>query len=189
MKSIRIYTDGGCLGTPGKGAWAFIIRHENNPTIERCGGLRITTNNRMEIMAVLKGLSTALTLNSKAPIEIISDSKYVCNSINKWVIGWAKNNFEGKANADLWREYLRLRQLSTPITATWVRGHNGHIENEQCDTMCNGVMKSTNLAIDEVCAAKYAEEKRVLKKHVPDYGGVKNYKSNLRAAKKRWNLD
>lgn len=192
IPSIKIYTDGGCLGTPGTGAWAFIIKQEGSPAVEKCGGLRFTTNNRMEITAVLKGLSYANSLNNEARIIVYSDSQYVCNSINEWIEGWARKDFEGKANADLWREFLRLKRILPPIQAVWVKGHNGHIENERCDTMCTAVYKSTNLAIDEVCKAKYDAEKEAMK-HLPKPTSptnrtIANYKSNYKNAKKRWGL-
>lgn len=192
-KHIKIYTDGGCLGTPGTGAWAFILKEDGKAAVEDCGGARFTTNNRMEIMAVLKALTLAKTIPTAVSITVYSDSQYVCNSINQWVDGWAKKDFAEKANADLWRHFIRLKQQLPPIEARWVKGHNGHIENERCDTMCNAVYKSTNLAIDEVCKATYDAKAPVAplvkakKKSQPKVSrSISGYKQNFKNARRRW---
>lgn len=161
---INIYTDGDCLGTPGTGGWAFIIHEHGVPDVERYGGLKCTTNNRMEITAVLQSLICIKERHVVLPTVVIySDSQYVCNSINIWVDGWVRKNFAEKKNADLWREFVRLRNGFYSVSAKWVRGHNGHIHNERCDELADMAMGLPALLIDEVCSASYNGIERTIK--------------------------
>lgn len=136
MKKVEIFTDGACSGNPGPGGWGTILRY-NGKEKELSGGEALTTNNRMEMMAVIEGLKAL-----KEPCEVVltSDSQYVCNGINKgWAEKWRKNNWiksdKSKAkNPELWAELLDLLKIHQ-VQIIWVRGHNGHPENERCDRL------------------------------------------------------
>ncbi len=136
MKKVEIFTDGACSGNPGPGGWGTILRY-NGIEKELSGAETLTTNNRMELMAVIQGLKAL-----KEPCEVVltSDSQYVCNGINKgWAQKWRKNNWiksdKSKAkNFELWAELLDLLKIHK-VTIIWVRGHNGHTENERCDRL------------------------------------------------------
>ena len=130
MKQILLFSDGSCLGNPGIGGWAYILRYKNHEKKE-FGTNELTTNNQMELTAVLKALKI---LKEPCKIELFTDSSYVVNSINLWLKSWVKKNFKNVKNVDMWKEFL---ELSKPhqITATWVKGHAGHKENEECDDM------------------------------------------------------
>jgi len=134
---VELYTDGACSGNPGPGGWAFILRHPNSgKEIERVGGERHTTNNRMELMAVIEGLES---LNRPSVVELYSDSQYVVNGLKQWMDGWkAKGWKRGRnqpvLNVDLWKKLDELRQ-EHDIRMHWVRGHNQHPENERCDRL------------------------------------------------------
>ncbi|MBO4672487.1 MAG: ribonuclease HI [Alphaproteobacteria bacterium] len=135
---IKIWTDGSCLGNPGPGGWAFVATDGKN-TAERCGGEQNTTNNRMELMAVI----SALTAARKHPeVEIHTDSQYVKNGMQSWMKNWKKNNWRTAdkkpvKNQDLW---MKLDELAnnTKIHWVWVRGHNGEELNERCDELARG---------------------------------------------------
>lgn len=129
---IEIYTDGAARGNPGRGGYGVVLKF-NQHRKELSEGFRLTTNNRMELLAVIKALE-ALT---KPDLEVIiySDSKYVIDSVEKkWVFGWVKKNFKGKKNADLWIQFLDLYKLHN-ISFIWVKGHAGNPENERCDEL------------------------------------------------------
>ena len=130
MKKITLFSDGSALGNPGPGGYGAILRFGNKER-EISGGEAHTTNNRMELLAVIEGLRA---LKEPCDVEIISDSSYVVKGINEWLEGWIKRDFKKVKNPDLWREYI---EVSKPhkINATWVRGHNGHVENERCDIL------------------------------------------------------
>lgn len=133
MEKILIYTDGSSLGNPGPGGWGVVMKFRHK-TKELSGGEKFTTNNRMELLAVIESLES-LKVN-KYPIEIYSDSKYVVDSISKgWVFNWSKKpNFGGKKNEDLWKRFLKIYQ-NFDVTLNWIKGHNGHKENERCDKL------------------------------------------------------
>jgi len=133
MEKVYIYTDGSSLGNPGPGGWGVVMKFRDKVK-ELSGGEKFTTNNRMELLAVIESLES-LKVN-KYPIEIYSDSKYVVDSISKgWVFNWVKKpNFGGKKNEDLWRRFLKVYP-NFNITLNWVKGHNGHLENERCDKL------------------------------------------------------
>jgi ribonuclease HI len=129
---IEIFTDGACSGNPGPGAYGIVMRY-GDKVKEYSEGFRKTTNNRMELLAVIKALSKLKRFD--IPVTVYSDSKYVIDSISKgWVFGWEKTGFRGKKNADLWRRYLELH-AKFDIEYTWVKGHAGHPENERCDKL------------------------------------------------------
>lgn len=128
MKTITLYCDGSSLGNPGYGGWCAILCYQDSRKIIS-GGEANTTNNRMELKAVLEGLKA---LKEPCEVAIISDSKYVCDSINLWLKNWIIKNFREIKNPDLWREYVSLSTKHI-IKAAWVKGHSGHAENEECD--------------------------------------------------------
>lgn len=132
---LKIYTDGSCLGNPGPGGWAFVATDGKN-TAARCGGERNTTNNRMELMAVIRALTAAHRHNE---LEIHTDSQYVKNGMQSWMKNWKRNNWRTAdkkpvKNQDLWQQ---LDELSANIKIHWhwVKGHAGEELNEQCDTL------------------------------------------------------
>lgn len=129
-KKIEIYTDGSAKGNPGNGGYGIVLRFgENQKEISQ--GYRHTTNNRMELLAIIVALESLKT--NSIPIDLYSDSKYVLDSITKgWVFQWEKKNFKKKKNEDLWRRYLKLHP-KFQINFHWVKGHSGHPENERCD--------------------------------------------------------
>ena len=136
MKKIELFTDGACSGNPGPGGWGAILRY-NGHEKELCGGEKETTNNRMELTAVIEGLSA---LKEPCEIELFTDSKYVCDAVVKrWVYSW-KNNGWKKAdkkpalNVDLWEKLLQLLDTHK-VNFNWIKGHAGHPENERCDTL------------------------------------------------------
>lgn len=143
---IRIFTDGAAQGNPGPGGYGVIMRFQQAEK-EISQGYRLTTNNRMELLAVIAGLEAIK--KTGIPVTIVSDSKYVVDSVEKgWIWGWEKKNFAKKANADLWKRYIPLHRKYNP-KFNWIRGHNGHPENERCDQLAVQAALSGNLLIDE----------------------------------------
>lgn len=144
---ILIYTDGSALGNPGKGGFGVVMKYKGKVK-EFSQGFRLTTNNRMELLAVIFALQQLKT--TKIPVKIHSDSKYVLDSITKgWAKSWLQKGFKGKKNADLWRKYLMLHD-KFKLEFEWVKGHNGHPENERCDTLAVSASAiPENLLIDE----------------------------------------
>lgn len=140
---IQIYTDGATKGNPGPGGYGAIIlygKHQKRIS----GGFRKTTNNRMELLAVIKAIET---LKSTHEIEVISDSKYVVNSINKWVYGWEMSNFTTCKNPDLWRRYVEVSKPHA-IQCTWVKGHAGNHFNEIADKLASNAAYNDRENID-----------------------------------------
>jgi len=129
-KQITLYSDGSSLGNPGPGGYGGILAYQDRRK-EYSGAEPHTTNNRMELRGVIEGLKL---LKEPCVVEVVSDSAYVVKAINEWLGNWVKKDFKKVKNPDLWQEYLAV---STPHTVkgTWVRGHNGHPENERCDTL------------------------------------------------------
>ena len=136
MKKIELFTDGACSGNPGPGGWGAILRY-NGHQKELCGGEKETTNNRMELTAVIEGLSA---LKEPCEIELFTDSKYVCDAVVKrWVYswkanGWKKADKKPALNVDLWEKLLELLDTHK-VNFNWIKGHAGHPENERCDAM------------------------------------------------------
>lgn len=139
MKNIEIYTDGACSGNPGKGGWAAVLVYKNNEK-EICGGEKETTNNRMELTAVIKALEA---LKEPCRVTLTTDSKYVCDAVNKgWVYswkskGWKKADKKPALNVDLWEQLLEQLEIHK-VEFVWVKGHNGHKYNERCDQLAVG---------------------------------------------------
>jgi ribonuclease HI len=130
VKKITLFSDGSALGNPGPGGYGAILRYGDKER-EISGGEVHTTNNRMELLGVIEGLRA---LREPCRVEIISDSSYVVKGINEWLDGWVKRDFKKVKNPDLWMDYLDVSKGHV-INAIWVRGHNGHIENERCDIL------------------------------------------------------
>ena len=137
MKVVEIYTDGACRGNPGPGGWGVLLRHADTEK-ELYGGENNTTNNRMELLAAIKGLEA---LVEPCKVHITTDSVYVKNGITEWIHGWKSKgwktaNRKPVKNQDLW---LQLDQLVTEhdVQWSWVKGHSGHDENERVDALAN----------------------------------------------------
>lgn len=135
-KFVEIFTDGACSGNPGPGGWGVVLRYEGREK-ELCGGEKNTTNNRMELIAAIKGLSA---LKEPCDVRLVTDSKYVADGITKgWAKSWRENNWrkadkKPALNTDLWEELLNLIEKHN-VTIDWVKGHAGHPENERCDKL------------------------------------------------------
>ena len=139
MKNVEIYTDGACSGNPGKGGWAAVLVYKGTEK-EISGGEKETTNNRMELTAVIEALKC---LKEPCNVTLTTDSKYVCDAIDKrWVFSWKKNGWK-KAdkkpalNVDLWEQLLDILDKHN-VEFVWVKGHNGHKYNERCDELAVG---------------------------------------------------
>ena len=130
MKQATIYTDGSCLNNPGTGGYCALIKYPNGKQKIVSGGMSNTTNNRMEMTAIIEGIK-ALP-KGQYTIAIYSDSMITVNGIKEWLRGWVKKNFKKVANVDLWKEYLEVSK-EHQVIAHWVKAHNGHPENELCD--------------------------------------------------------
>lgn len=136
MKQIEIYTDGACSGNPGPGGWGAVLVY-NGKEKELSGSEKNTTNNRMELTAVIMALNA---LNQPCEVKLTTDSKYVCDAVNKgWVYSWRKNGWRKSdkkpaLNVDLWEELLSLLEKHE-VEFIWVKGHNGHKYNEICDAL------------------------------------------------------
>ena len=143
---IKLYTDGAAQGNPGPGGYGAILRF-NGHEKELSQGFRLTTNNRMELWAVIAGLEAIKKLGM--PVTIYSDSKYVVDSVKLgWLWGWEKKDFKNKANPDLWKRYIPLHKKFHP-EFVWVKGHAGHAENERCDVLAVSAAEGYDLMIDE----------------------------------------
>ncbi len=143
---IHLYTDGAAKGNPGPGGYGVVLLFGNHRK-ELSQGYRLTTNNRMELLAVIVGLEALNT--DKYPVTVYSDSKYVVDAINKgWLHKWVKKGFKGKKNVDLWRRFLPL-QKKFKLTFTWIKGHAGNLENERCDALAVNAAEGSNLLTDE----------------------------------------
>jgi|TARA_B100001094_G_scaffold326397_1_gene382458 ribonuclease HI len=143
---INIYTDGSAKGNPGKGGFGVVLiagKHYK----EISQGFRHTTNNRMELLAVIVGLEHLKNINSE--VQVYSDSKYVVDSIEKkWVFQWEKKHFKGKKNTDLWKRFLVIYKKHK-VSFNWVKGHAGHPQNERCDYLAVEASEQLQLLVDE----------------------------------------
>lgn len=137
MKSVKLFSDGSCLGNPGAGGWAYILQYGD--AIKKASGAEaMTTNNQMELTAAIMGLSA---LKQPCRVELFTDSEYVVKAINSWLTKWVATDFKGKKNADLWRRYLAAA-APHEIKASWVKGHAGHPQNEECDAMARAAAEA-----------------------------------------------
>ena len=143
---ITMYTDGAAKGNPGNGGYGIVLKAGKHYR-EISEGFRMTTNNRMELLAVIVGLET---LKKQAQtIAIYSDSKYVVDAVNKnWVFNWEKKAFKGKKNIDLWKRFLNIYRKHH-VTFHWVKGHAGNMYNEKCDELAVIAAEQNDLLIDE----------------------------------------
>lgn len=150
MKTIQIYTDGACSGNPGPGGYGAILRYGDNIR-EISRGYKLTTNNRMELRALIAALES---LKEKCRLQIFSDSKYIVDALNngwakRWrANGWKRNKKEKALNPDLWGKLLDLLDQHA-FTIEWVKGHAGHPENERCDELAVDAISSSNLLKDD----------------------------------------
>ena len=147
MESIRIYTDGGCSGNPGPGAWAYIML-DGDSRREDSGYEAATTNNRMELSAVIEGLKRVVQRGSAGrSLEIYTDSRYVQQGITDWILRWEQNGWRTQSkkpvkNQDLWQE-LRRGSRELQIRWHWLAGHAGDVLNEECDRLVQETMRRT----------------------------------------------
>ncbi len=147
MKPVELYTDGACSGNPGPGGWAFILRcSKSGKELERAGGMRDTTNNQMELMAVIRGLEA---LKEPCRITLYADSTYVGKGLTSWMAGWKSRGWKRKdgskwvpiANQELWQRLDELLQTHE-LVFEHVKGHAGHVENERCDVLAVAAYQS-----------------------------------------------
>jgi len=134
---VIIYTDGACTGNPGPGGWGTVLHHvASGKEKELSGGAPQTTNNQMELTAVIEGLKT---LNRPCTVKVVSDSSYVVKGMNEWITGWIQKNWINSQrkpvkNKELWQELHHLAQIHQ-VTFEWIKGHAGHPQNERCDQL------------------------------------------------------
>lgn len=142
---IHLYTDGAAKGNPGPGGYGIVL--EAGPhRKELSGGFRRTTNNRMELLAVIVGLEALK--NPGQQVRVVSDSKYVVDAINKgWLRSWNQKGFKGKKNIDLWKRLIPMLQKHQ-VQFQWVKGHNDHPQNERCDRLAVAASEAQGLPID-----------------------------------------
>lgn len=151
MKNVEIYTDGACSGNPGPGGYGVIIKYNGSEKI-LSQGFKKTTNNRMELRAVIAGLEI---LKERCRVKVFSDSKYIIDAIkNGWAIrwqrnGWKRNKREYALNPDLWQKLLDLIK-NHEVDFIWVKGHAGHDENERCDALAVAATAQSNLIVDKI---------------------------------------
>jgi len=144
--TIIMYTDGAASGNPGPGGYGVVLKVGKHRK-EIAEGFKHTTNNRMELMAVIKGLEAIKWKN--ASVKIFTDSKYVSDAVNKgWLFGWEKKTFKKKKNPDLWKKFLELYRKHN-VEINWIKGHADIAENERCDRLAVEAGKSSNLADDK----------------------------------------
>jgi ribonuclease HI len=147
MAVVELYTDGSARSNPGPGGYGVILKYGDKEK-ELSQGFRKTTNNRMELLAVIVGLET-LT-REQVEVVVYSDSKYVVEAVNqKWVFGWQKKGFKNKKNPDLWIRFLKI-YAKHRVKFKWIKGHNDHPYNERCDVLATEAADSRDLLIDEV---------------------------------------
>lgn len=152
--TINIYTDGACSGNPGRGGFGIVMEvPEKSFSKNFAQGFKLTTNNRMELLAVIVALEQLK--NPEDNVHIFTDSKYVTEAINKkWLQNWVKIGFKNKKNPDLWQRLLPLIKKHK-VTFNWIKGHAGHFQNEICDQLAVKASKGDNLEVDS-----YFEESR-----------------------------
>jgi ribonuclease HI len=143
---IIIYTDGAAQGNPGPGGYGVVLKYQQHRK-ELAEGFRMTTNNRMELLAVIKGLEALKKKGSV--VTIYSDSKYVVDAVEKgWLDNWVKTGFKKKKNVDLWKRFIPMYKAHN-VSFKWVKGHAGNVENERCDQLAVAAANRTQLQPDE----------------------------------------
>ena len=149
LKTVEIHTDGSCLGNPGPGGWAVVLRYGDTRR-ELSGGCAQTTNNRMEILGVIRALEC---LNEPCSVNLYTDSQYVAKAIeDRWLVNWQRNGWQTSAkkpvkNRDLWEQLIVLLKRHS-VRFHWLRGHAGHSENERCDELARAQASRTDLPPD-----------------------------------------
>ena len=145
MAEVNLYTDGSALGNPGPGGYGIVLEWAGKGYVKEFSkGFKFTTNNRMELLAVIEGLE----MLKQQPLDVLvySDSKYVTEAVEKkWVFGWEKKNFKDKKNPDLWRRFLKI-YAQHRVRFQWIKGHNNHPQNERCDQLA--VQAAKNYALE-----------------------------------------
>ena len=154
---VHIYTDGAAKGNPGPAGYGVVMEMVGTPyKKEFYEGFRLSTNNRMELLAVIVGLEKLK--KDKTKVLVVSDSKYVVDAVEKrWVFQWEKINFKNKKNPDLWLRFLKIYRKHQ-VDFKWVKGHNNHPQNERCDELAVMASKQAKLSIDTF----YEEEGKLL---------------------------
>ncbi|WP_300567443.1 ribonuclease HI [Flavobacterium sp.] len=154
---VHIYTDGAAKGNPGPGGYGVVMELTGTPyKKEFYEGFRHTTNNRMELLAVIVGLEKLK--NPNMTVLVVSDSKYVVDSVEKkWVLGWEKKNFAERKNSDLWIRFLKIYRKHQ-VDFKWIKGHNNHPQNERCDELAVMASQQAKLSVD----AFYEKEEQKL---------------------------
>lgn len=144
---VNIYTDGAAKGNPGNGGYGVVMEWVGKPyKKEFYEGFRRTTNNRMELLAVIVGLEKLKNLNTR--VLVVSDSKYVVDSVvKKWVLGWEKKKFVDRKNSDLWKRFLIIYRKHQ-VDFKWIKGHNNHPQNERCDELAVMAATQKELSVD-----------------------------------------
>jgi ribonuclease HI len=146
--TIRAYTDGACRGNPGHGGWGFVLIRTNEngeqKRLERSGGVKNTTNNKMELMAAIEALVFVTEKHPEKPLIVTTDSKYVMNGITTWIESWKRNgwrtaNKKPVKNGELWQQLDELNQ-GLSVTWEWVKGHSGHAENDRADKLATSAV-------------------------------------------------
>ena len=147
-KLIKIYTDGSSIGNPGPGGYGIVMLTEDGKyKKEYSQGFKMTTNNRMELLAVIIGLENLKYKHCN--VKIYTDSKYVSDAVDKgWLFDWEKKDFKNKKNPDLWRRFLEIYK-NHKIKFKWIKGHNNDFYNERCDFLANLAAKNSNLLEDK----------------------------------------
>lgn len=144
---VHIFTDGAAKGNPGRGGYGVVMELVGTPhKKEFYEGFRLTTNNRMELLAVIVGLEKLKNPNMK--VLVVSDSKYVVDSVvKKWVLGWEKKGFAARKNSDLWKRFLVIYRKHQ-VDFKWIKGHNNHPQNERCDELAVFASSQKELSVD-----------------------------------------
>lgn len=147
LYQVHIYTDGAAKGNPGPAGYGVVMELVGTPhKKEFYEGFRLSTNNRMELLAVIIGLEKLK--NSNMSVLVVSDSKYVVDAVEKkWVFGWEKKGFKDRKNPDLWMRFLKIYRKHK-VDFKWVKGHNNHPQNERCDELAVMASQQEKLSID-----------------------------------------
>ena len=144
LKEVTIYTDGSCLGNPGNGGYCAILFYKEHKKV-LSAGYKLTTNNRMELLAVITALNA---LKMPCRVNLFSDSKYVIDGITKWIASWKKRNWKNVQNVELWKQLSEITSKHM-ITWNWVKGHDNDIYNNECDEFARKAAQGENLLQDE----------------------------------------
>ncbi|MFV8225412.1 ribonuclease HI [Christiangramia aquimixticola] len=148
LPKVHVYTDGAARGNPGPGGYGIVMEWVGkNYRKEFSEGFKLTTNNRMELLAVIEALKKLKTPGT--PLKVFTDSKYVSDAVNKgWVFNWEKKNFINRKNTDLWKAFLK-EYRKHQVQFQWIKGHNDHPQNERCDALAVAASKEKNLKPDK----------------------------------------